>query len=62
MKSLLQNALELPNQCAVFWKDSQGIFQECNSQFLIFAGISDKNQLIGKCDEQLQWANRAAEY
>ncbi len=48
--------------CAVFWKNTQGIFQGCNNMFLEFAGLKNQKDLIGKTDRELPWKDRADKY
>ena len=46
----------------VFWKDMELNYQGCNRQFAIDAGLSSPEDIIGKDDFALAWAERAESY
>tara|TARA_R110000868_G_scaffold410505_4_gene698816 strand:- start:47623 stop:50346 length:2724 start_codon:yes stop_codon:yes gene_type:complete len=43
----------------VFWKDIEGHYQGCNELSLQTAGLDSLDQLIGKTDHELPWADKA---
>ncbi|WP_051532803.1 EAL domain-containing protein [Lachnobacterium bovis] len=51
---VLRNVLELSN-VGIFWKDKNRRFIDVNDYFLNFYGISDKDEIIGKTDEEMGW-------
>ncbi len=58
---LLSSVLDCIPQ-GVFWKDKQGHFLGCNSQFYIDAGLSSSEEIIGKTDYDLSWKEEAKFY
>jgi PAS domain S-box-containing protein len=48
--------------CAIFWKDKNQNFVGCNEIFLKLANLQRLEDIIGKNDRDLPWANRADEY
>lgn len=42
---------------AIFWKDCNGIFLGCNTQFAYLAGLKYPAEIIGKTDFELPWGN-----
>lgn len=48
--------------CAVFWKDNEGVFHGCNKHFLLFSGIENEKDIIGKTDKILPWSDRWEKY
>ncbi|MBF0271293.1 MAG: PAS domain-containing protein [Magnetococcales bacterium] len=46
----------------VFWKDTQSIYLGCNRSFLDVAGLDHPDQVIGRSDDDMPWANLAEEY
>ncbi|WP_295442359.1 ATP-binding protein [uncultured Thiodictyon sp.] len=60
-RDLLQSVLEsVPAR--VFWKDRDSRYLGCNPQFAKDAGCSDSDDLIGKTDRDLAWADQADIY
>ncbi|WP_127469878.1 EAL and GGDEF domain-containing protein [Thiomicrorhabdus aquaedulcis] len=46
----------------IFWKDLNGHYLGANNLFLQDAQLTDKNQLIGKTDFDMPWADTNAQY
>ncbi len=44
----------------VFWKDRHSVYQGCNRNFALAAGLGDPKEIIGKSDQDLAWADREA--
>jgi len=59
---LLQNVIEhFPG--VVFWKDTESVYLGCNKNFSFGAGLSNPEEIVGKTDFDLPWAdNEAAKY
>jgi len=56
---LLENVLEhFPG--TVFWKDTESVYQGCNSSFAQQAGLSDSSEITGKTDFDLPWNSSEA--
>jgi PAS domain S-box-containing protein len=51
LESLIDN---LPNFYA-FWKDKQGRYLGCSTQFARFIGLDDAEEIIGKTNPELDW-------
>ena len=47
---------------AIFWQDRAFRYLGCNRQFAEMAGLSDPDELLGKTDEDLWWASKAADF
>ncbi len=47
---------------AVFWKDTNLIYQGCNASFAIDAGVGEPANIIGKSDYDLAWKPEEAEF
>lgn len=48
---------------AIFWKDSEGVYQGCNEAFARVAGLAHTAEVIGRTDAMLPWRPEdAAEY
>lgn len=45
----------------VFWKDIHSVFQGCNKYFAHIAGLSSPEEVIGKTDFDMPWAESFAE-
>ncbi|BBD07266.1 sensor domain-containing diguanylate cyclase [Desulfovibrio ferrophilus] len=52
LKVLLDN---MPS--AVFWKDTNHVYQGCNHKFASMAGFDSPEELIGKSDHDMPWSN-----
>ena len=48
---------EIPG--CVYWKDKKGVYLGCNKGFLEIAGLNSVDQVIGKTDFDLCWAEQA---
>jgi diguanylate cyclase (GGDEF)-like protein/PAS domain S-box-containing protein len=60
-RNVLQSVIEtIPMR--VFWKDQDSRYLGCNSVFARDAGASGPQEVIGKCDSELGWRNRAELY
>ena len=60
-KLLLQSILDtIPAR--VFWKDKNSRFLGCNRKFLEDAGLSSMDEIIGKTDDDMIWAEQAPLY
>ncbi|NLC71958.1 MAG: PAS domain-containing protein [Desulfuromonadaceae bacterium] len=46
----------------VFWKDRQSVYQGCNRNFALAAGVGEAENIVGKCDHELAWAGEEAEW
>lgn len=53
-KLFKQIILNLPNY--IFWKDNNLIYRGCNYNFARAAGFDSPDQVIGKSDEEMRWA------
>lgn len=42
-----------------WWKDINGVYQGCNSAMVEALGLKSRNDIIGKTDYELPWANQA---
>lgn len=51
---VLRNVLEF-SDIGVFWKDRNRRFIDVNDNFMNFYGITDKDLIIGKTDEEMGW-------
>lgn len=59
--TLLQRIIDnLPE--AVFWKDTNLIYQGCNANFAIDAGVGTPANIVGKSDYDLAWKPEEAEF
>ncbi len=45
----------------VFWKDREGVYQGCNTNFAIAAGVGTPPEIVGKTDFDLPWKEAEAE-
>jgi len=45
----------------IFWKDKDSIYQGSNKAFAEFAGLNEGEDLVGKTDFDLPWAETKAE-
>ncbi|MEZ5065375.1 MAG: PAS domain S-box protein [bacterium] len=58
---IVDNVLEhIPH--SVFWKDRDSVYLGCNANFARQAGLSDPQDIIGKTDYELGWAEQADLY
>lgn len=48
--------------CAIFWKDCDGKFLGCNDLFLKLANLNHFQDIVGKKDIELPWADRSELY
>ncbi len=47
---------------AIFWKDSNGVYQGCNKAFADAAGVGSPEMIAGKTDSDLPWKEEAHHY
>lgn len=59
-EEFLQIILENSPQ-SIFWKDTESVYQGCNSRFSNVAGVGDPENIIGKTDFDLAWKKEEAE-
>jgi PAS domain S-box-containing protein len=59
-RSMLQLVMDSIPQY-VFWKDSDCRYLGCNANFLVAAGLRSQQELIGKTDYDLPWAETNAD-
>jgi len=60
-RTMLQLVIDnLPQ--AVFWKDRESRFLGCNQRFLVDAGLSSVDEVIGKTDFEMPWKEQAERY
>jgi len=60
-RTMLQLVIDnLPQ--SVFWKDRESRFLGCNHRFLVDAGLSSVDEVIGKTDFEMPWKAQAAGY
>lgn len=59
-QQMLQSIIDNIPQ-AVFWKDRNSIYQGCNHNFAIDAGMSSPADVVGKTDFDFPWAASTAE-
>jgi PAS domain S-box-containing protein len=60
-QAMLQLVLDtIPSR--VFWKNQEGRYLGCNRLFAMDAGLQDPNQIVGKTDHDLCWAEQAPLY
>ena len=45
----------------LFWKDANGVYLGCNQNFAEVAGLAHPEEIIGKTDYDLPWANTEAD-
>jgi PAS domain S-box-containing protein len=45
----------------VFWKNVDGVYLGCNTSFSKHAGLTSRNAIVGKCDDDLPWSGAQAE-
>ena len=58
---MLQNVLDsVPTR--IFWKDLDGRYLGCNRLFANDAGLGSVDDIIGKLDSELAWAEQAEQY
>lgn len=59
-RQMLQNVLDhFPG--VVFWKDTHSVYMGCNRAFAAAAGLDRPEEIVGKTDLELPWANTEAE-
>ncbi|MBL7221003.1 MAG: response regulator [Phycisphaerae bacterium] len=59
-KILLQNIVaHIPH--FVFWKDTNMVYQGCNQNFAVTAGLESPRDIIGKSDHDLAWTSAEAD-
>ncbi len=46
----------------IYWKDKLSVHLGCNDQFAIAAGYKDRNEIIGKTDNDFPWKTQADKY
>lgn len=46
----------------IYWKDKNSIHMGCNDQFAIAAGFENRDDVIGKSDQDFPWHAQAAKY
>jgi len=46
----------------VFWKDRHSIYQGCNRNFALAAGVGEPENIVGKNDHDLAWANEESDW
>lgn len=60
-RQMLQEVLDtIPVR--VFWKDLNSVYLGCNRLFALDAGLNNSEEIIGKADDQLQWADHSEIY
>jgi rsbT co-antagonist protein RsbR len=47
---------------AIFWKDRNMVYLGCNQRFAHDAGLASPDEIVGKTDGELAWAELAAQY
>lgn len=47
---------------AVFWKDTNLIYQGCNNTFATIAGVGKPTRIVGKSDYDLPWTREQADF
>lgn len=46
----------------IFWKDTNLVYQGCNKNFAVAAGVGEPSAIIGKTDYDLAWKREEAEF
>ncbi|MBN1142482.1 MAG: PAS domain-containing protein [Deltaproteobacteria bacterium] len=46
----------------VFWKDRDSVYQGCNRNFAVAAGVGEPEQIVGKTDYDLPWTREEADW
>jgi two-component system, cell cycle sensor histidine kinase and response regulator CckA len=46
----------------VFWKDRNSVYQGCNRNFAVVAGVGSVENIVGKADYELAWKREEAEF
>ncbi len=60
-KELLQIVLNnIPS--FVFWKDTNSVYQGCNSNFALSAGLDSPQSIVGKTDYDLPWSKAESDF
>jgi len=60
-EKLLRNIIEaIP--CTVFWKDRNTVYLGCNDRFAEYAGLTDRDAIVGKTDYDLAWTREEADW
>lgn len=54
--TLLQQVIDTVN-ASIYWKDTEGRYLGCNKYVVDMAGVSSREEIIGKSDAELVWAN-----
>lgn len=60
-REIVQSVIDSLPQ-TIFWKDREGRFLGGNQRLLAEAGLTDRDELIGKTDADMLWRNQAARY
>lgn len=60
-REIVQSVIDSLPQ-TIFWKDREGRFLGGNRRLLTEAGLTDRDELIGKTDADMPWRNQAARY
>lgn len=47
---------------AIFWKDRNSVFLGCNYRLALDAGYTSQQEVIGKTDDEMPWAEHAPKY
>lgn len=55
-ETLLQQIIDTVN-ASIYWKDRSGRYLGCNQYVVSMAGLQSREQIIGKSDAELVWAN-----
>ena len=58
---LMQTAIDNIPQF-IFWKDTNSVYQGCNRNFALAAGVEDTTAIIGKTDYDLAWKKEEADF
>lgn len=45
---------------SIYWKDSEGFYLGCNKYMLNMAGLTSREQIVGKNDFEMPWRKQAA--
>jgi PAS domain S-box-containing protein len=46
----------------IFWKDRSSVYLGCNEKFAEIAGVHSPEQIVGKTDYELGWAEKQADF
>ncbi|MBW1780264.1 MAG: transporter substrate-binding domain-containing protein [Deltaproteobacteria bacterium] len=58
-RAMLRHVLDNVPQ-SIFWKDRDGVYMGCNNVFATAAGLDGPDQIVGKTDFDLPWAQTEA--